>query len=343
MLSVCFYMRSLKGGVVLSRSNDSRKKRIFDIIQIGQRNDLPSRMFDWVLSAVIVINIVSMFMQTFECFEPIMWLLDTVEAVTLVLFCVEYILRIWTADLLYPELTPTKARLRFLVSFDGIIDLCTILPFFYLSGFIAFRMLRVGRIFHLFRINSVYDSFNIITTVLYEKRNQILSSLFIIVILMFSSSLGMFSAEHDAQPEAFSNAFSGIWWSMSTLLTVGYGDIYPVTIVGRIMAICIAFFGVGVVAIPTGIISAGFVEQYSKRAASEAELHDISKVGEILVDGQSRFRGRRVSELKSEYDMQIFIILRDGLTIIPTDNVEIKEKDILFVNSERVKKKKPKK
>ena len=109
------------------------------------------------------------------------------------------------------------------------------------------------------------------------------------------------------------------------------------------MAISIAFFGVGVVAIPTGNISAGFVEQYSKRAASEAELHDISKVGEILVDGQSRFRGRRVSELKSEYDMQIFIILRDGLTIIPTDNVEIKEKDILFVNSERIKKKKPKK
>ena len=244
-------------------------------------------------------------MQTFDCFEPIMWLLDTVEAVTLVLFCAEYILRIWTADLLYPELTPAKARLRFLVSFDGIIDLCTILPFFYLSGFIAFRMLRVGRIFHLFRINSVYDSFNIITTVLYEKRNQILSSLFIIIILMFASSLGMYSAEHDAQPEVFGNAFSGIWWSMSTLLTVGYGDIYPVTIVGKIMAICIAFFGVGVVAIPTGIISAGFVEQYSKRASSEVQLHDISKVGEIFVDSQSRFRGRRVSELKSEYDLQI--------------------------------------
>ncbi len=150
----------------------------------------------------------------------------------------------------------------------------------------------------------------------------------------------MYSAEHDAQPEVFGNAFSGIWWSMSTLLTVGYGDIYPVTIVGKIMAICIAFFGVGVVAIPTGIISAGFVEQYSKRASSEVQLHDISKVGEIFVDSQSRFRGRRVSELKSEYDLQIFIILRDGLTIIPTDNVEIREKDIIFINSERVKKKK---
>ncbi len=83
----------------MSRTYDSSKKRIFDIIQIGQRNDLVSRLFDWGLSVVIIINIVSMFMQTFDCFEPIMWMLDTVEAVTLVLFCAEYILRIWTADL----------------------------------------------------------------------------------------------------------------------------------------------------------------------------------------------------------------------------------------------------
>ncbi len=324
----------------MSRSYKTVRKRIFDIIQIGQRNDLPSRLFDWVLSVVIIVNIVSMFMQTFDNFTSIMPLLDVIEAVTLVLFSVEYALRIWTADLLYPELSPAKARLRFLVSFDGIIDLCTILPFFYLSGFIAFRMLRVGRIFHLFRINSVYDSFNIITTVLYEKRNQILSSLFIIIILMFASSLGMYSAEHDAQPDVFSNAFSGIWWSMSTLLTVGYGDIYPVTIVGRIMAICIAFFGVGVVAIPTGIISAGFVEQYAKRASSDMKLHDISKVGEILIDANSEFLGRRIAELNSEYDIRLFVLLRDGLTIIPTDDIVIKEKDILIVSSEKMHKKK---
>lgn len=327
----------------MSSSYIAVKKRIFDIIQIGRRNDLLSLIFDWGLSVVIIANIVSMFMQTFDRFEPIMWVLDIVEAVTLVLFCVEYVLRIWTADMLYPELSPAKARFRFLVSFDGIVDLCTILPFFYLSGFIAFRMLRVGRIFHLFRINSVYDSFSIITTVLYEKRNQIFSSLFIIIILMFASSLGMYSAEHDAQPEAFSNAFSGIWWSVSTLLTVGYGDIYPVTIVGRIMAICIAFCGVGVVAIPTGIISAGFVEQYSKRAHSEDKFHDISEVGEILIDGGSEFLGRRIAEIKDEYGLQIFMLLREDLTIIPVDSIKVKEKDILIVSSEKIHKQPEKK
>ena len=164
-------------------------------------------------------------------------------------FCPEYVLRIWTADLLYPGMRKCRARLRFMVSFDGVVDILTIVPVFFLSGFVIFRMLRVARIFHLFRLNARYDSFNVITTVLYEKRNQIISSVFIVVILMLASSLCMYSVEHDAQPEVFRNAFSGVWWSMSTLLTVGYGDIYPITTLGRLMAICIAYLGVGVGAV----------------------------------------------------------------------------------------------
>ena len=141
-----------------------------------------------------------------------------------------------------------------------------------MSGFVAFRMLRVVRIFHLFRVNSYYDSFNVIKSVIYEKRNQLASSIFIILILMTASSLCMYSAEHEAQPEAFANAFSELWWSVSTMLTVGYGDIYPITTAGQIMAIVIAFLGVGVVAIPTGIISAGFVEQYTKAQNASSAL-----------------------------------------------------------------------
>lgn len=119
-------------------------------------------------------------------------------------------------------------------------------------------MLRIIRIFRLFRINAYYDSLNVITEVIVGKKQQLLSSVFIILILMISSSLCMYSLENKAQPEVFTNAFSGIWWAASTLLTVGYGDIYPVTTMGKIFGIFIAFLGVGMVAIPTGIISAGF-------------------------------------------------------------------------------------
>lgn len=317
----------------------SIRQRIFEIIQIGNKDDLPSRLFDWGIAIVILLNITAMFCETFDALEPLYSLFHVIEAVTVVIFCVEYALRIWTSDLLYPKLSKKKAVIRFLLSFDGVVDLLTILPFFYLSGFIAFRMLRVVRIFHLFRINAQYDSFNVITTVLFEKRNQIFSSVFIIVILMFASSIGMYSAEHEAQPDVFKNAFSGLWWSMSTLLTVGYGDIYPVTAIGRIMAICIAFLGVGVVAIPTGIISAGFVEQYSKKAHSDSILHDIEKIGEIPVNTGSELIGMTVDEIQNEFETRFYLIFRNGLSIIAADNVVIQEKDILVVHSFKVVKK----
>ncbi len=240
------------------------KKRIFDIIQIGQRGDIPSRIFDIALVIAIVLNISVLIIDSFTLTPGMHDVLNAVEIVTVAFFTIEYILRIWTASLLYPANGKFTAILHFLVSFDGIVDLLSILPFSFLSGMSSFRLLRVVRIFHLFKVNSTYDSFNVITTVLYRKRKQILSSVFMTVMLMLASSLCMYTVEKDAQPGVFKNAFSGLWWSVSTILTVGYGDIYPVTVVGRIMAILIAILGVGVVAIPTGILSAGFVEQYTK-------------------------------------------------------------------------------
>ena len=312
------------------------KRRIFDIIQIGNKDDLISRFFDWFIVIVIILNILTVFLETFDELESFTTLFRVIEIVTVFIFCIEYILRIWTADYLYPKKRGLSAKLRFLWSFDGIVDLLTILPFFFLEGFIVFRMLRVVRIFHLFRVNAHYDSFHVITTVLIEKKNQIISSVFIIIVLMLASSLGIYSVEHEAQPEAFSNAFSGIWWSVSTLLTVGYGDIYPITVIGKLMAICIAFLGVGVVAIPTGIISAGFVEQYTKNQHSDVRFSDINEVGEILIDKNSEFKGMRVREASEKYNMRILVILRGDLTVVPMDELKMRQNDILIVKSEKI-------
>lgn len=244
------------------------KKRIFDIIQIGNTSDIPSRLFDIVIVAVILINILVTFLLTFDAVSGAQGVLQKIEFVTIAIFTVEYGLRVWTAEYLFPEKKRLQATAKYLLSFLGIIDLLTILPyflpFFFPSGAVAFRMFRVVRILHLFKINANYDAFNVIADVLKEKKNQLISSVFLILILLMASSLCMYDLEHAAQPENFTNAFSGIWWSVSTLLTVGYGDIYPITVGGRMMAIVIAFLGVGVVAVPTGIISAGFVEYYGK-------------------------------------------------------------------------------
>ena len=282
---------------------------------------------------VICANILVTFLQTFDELTFLFPAFHVIEVITILIFCVEYILRIWTADYLYPDKNEFRSRLRFLISFDGIIDLLTILPFFFLSGMVIFRMLRVARIFHLFRLNARYDSFNVITTVLYEKRNQIISSVFIVLILMLASSLCMYSVEHDSQPEVFRNAFSGIWWSMSTLLTVGYGDIYPITTLGRIMAICIAYLGVGAVAIPTGIISAGFVEQYQRKSSlSNIKEADIHEIAEIFVD--KRFAGKSVEEMEAAEQVTIFLILWEDLSVLPQKDTMLKLNDLIVIRGE---------
>ena len=314
--------------------NKVTKKRVFDILQIGNREDFASRAFDIIIAISIVLNITSLVMSTFDEFEPYYDILSGIEAITICVFCVEYALRIWTAEYLYPDLDRRKAVLRFFVSFDGIIDLLTILPFFFLYGFAAFRMLRVVRIFHLFRLNATYDSFNVITKVLNEKKNQILSSVFIILVLILAASLCMYSVEHTAQPDVFRNAFSGIWWSVATIFTVGYGDIYPVTLLGRIMAVVITFLGVGAVAIPTGIISAGFVEQYTQMQSVQKKTIEKRQTISVTVDKKSPYIDRGIREIESEDGVDVTVIVRDGAILLASDEVVVREGDIMVFQKE---------
>ena len=309
--------------------DNKKKKRIFDIIQIGRKNDFASRLFDFAIVIAILLNCGVLFMSTFDELAGYYPVFELIERITVVFFCIEYVLRIWTAEFLYPHCSKKEAVRRFLLSFDGIIDLFTILPFFYLTGFVAFRMLRVIRIFHLFRINAAYDSFNVITKVLYEKKNQIFSSIFIILILMLASSLSMYSVEHEVQPEVFKNAFSGLWWSISTIFTVGYGDIYPITAAGRMLGIFTTFLGVGAVAIPTGIISAGFVEQYTEMSKRALPSEYSGKTAVITVQQDSFYCGKTVAELRSESYIEVLVVIRNGNTLIPNPTLAIEDEDTM--------------
>ena len=216
---------------------NNKKKRIFDIIQIGYVGDVASRTFDIAITAAIIINLFIAIFDTFEQSIPYQPVLDVIEWITVIGFTIEYILRVWTAEYLYPNKCTGIARIKYIFSGSGIVDLLSFLPnylpVFFPAGAVAFRMFRVIRILRIFRVNSYYDALNVITEVIRRKRDQILSSVFIIVMLIIASSLCMYSLEHEAQPEVFKNAFSGIWWSVSTLLTVGYGDALIGMIYGR--------------------------------------------------------------------------------------------------------------
>ena len=314
----------------MGRVSKEQKKRIFEIIQIGNKEDAPSRIFDIFIVTVILCNIAVLFLETFDGLNAFRGLFEAIEDVTVLIFCVEYALRIWTADLLYPDESRPRAVLRFLFSFDGLVDLLTILPFFFLSGFGAFRILRAARILHLFRINTKYDSFQVITSVVKEKKSAILYSVFIILVLILAASLSMYSVEHAAQPEVFENALSGIWWSVSTVFTVGYGDIYPVTLLGRIMGVIITFLGVGVVAIPTGILSAGFVEHYTRlQRLQDAEDYKKSTAA-VLVEADSSFSQRSIKEVETMHQICVTALIRGDLVVIPEDSVKVQAGDVLI-------------
>lgn len=312
------------------------KKRVFEIIQIGNRMDVPSLCFDIFIVIVILLNISVTFLQTFDEMAGYAGILGILELVTMVIFLVEYFFRIWTADLLYPDKSYPAAILGFVISFYGVVDLMTILPYFLPfvvpSGAVAFRMLRVVRILRLFKINSRYDAFNVITDVIKDKKNALVSSIFMVLVLMMASSLCMYGLEHEAQPESFSNAFSGIWWSVSTLLTVGYGDIYPVTIGGRIMAIVIAFLGVGMVAIPTGIMSAGFVEYYTRIKVGSYSQHDADFITLKITEGHP-FGGRQIKELELPQGLFPAVVLRGEDVYTPYESLQLITGDNLLLGT----------
>ena len=321
---------------------DYRRKRLFEIIEIGLPGDVASQVYDAFNILSIVINLVVSVMYTFDDlhakFGP--WLV-TVEAITVAFFALDYCLRLWTAKFLRPSLSEPKAVLRYVFSFSGLVDLLSFLPYylpvFFPSGAVAFRMFRVARVFRLFRVNAYYDSLGVITEVISSKRQQLFSSVFILLVLMLASSLCMYSLEHEAQPQVFTNAFSGIWWSVSTLLTIGYGDIYPVTTMGKIFSIFITFLGVGMVAIPTGIISAGFVDQYTriKRISEYADEDEVHFIRVALTEHDS-WSGKTIQQLGLPHGVIEVAIQRGHEVVVPRGSVELMADDVLVLGAESV-------
>ena len=313
------------------------KEKIFRMVDVGFVEDAVSRAYDVVNLLVIIINLFASIALTFDDLRAAHEsALTIIEAVTVAFFAVDYVLRVWTSDVLYPGIKQPAAALRYMISAAGLVDLLSFLPYYIPTahpvGAAAFRLFRVMRIFKLFRIGAYSDSLSIIKTVIYNKRQQLYSSLFIIVVLMIASSLCMYGAEHEAQPEVFRNALSGIWWSASTLLTVGYGDIYPVTPVGQLLGTIIAFLGVGVVAIPTGIISAGFIEQYSelKRESMDRGRHFLK----VSLTEKDAWTGRRIQELDLPGSMVIWSVIRAEKEVPARHELILEADDILVIRTE---------
>ena len=252
------------------------KKRIFEIINKAEEGDILSRLFDGTIMSLIMLSILSIILESFKSLaDSYAAVFKAFEYVSVAVFTVEYGLRIWTADLLYPE--AKHPRLRYIRSFMAIIDLAAILPFFIPFISIDLRFLRMIRLLRLFRLLRVlklgryFEALTIVVKVVKKSASQLIISIVLCFFVMLFSAIVMYTVENPVQPEQFPNVISSLWWAICTLTTVGYGDIYPITHTGRLFASVIALLGIGIIAIPTGILAAGFSSVINERAENDGE------------------------------------------------------------------------
>ena len=243
------------------------KQLIFDIIEDKDKK-LPKahRYFESFITLFIILSIIEIILESFQSLsDSYRFLFDAFEYLVVIIFTVEYLLRLWTADLKYPNHGKLRSRIKFITSGYGIIDLLAIIPF-YLPLIFAFdlrfiRILRIFRLFRIFKLNRHNGAIQLLANILTEKKNEISITLFMNIILLLMSSTIMYNLENEVQPDKFPNIVETFWWAIATLTTVGYGDVFPVTAWGKLMSGVIATLGIGMVALPTGIISAGFIEK----------------------------------------------------------------------------------
>ena len=248
------------------------KRRTWEILEPAKAGDRWSRFFDIALIGLISLNIIAVVLGSVQTVsERYGWLLEAFEVFSITAFAVEYLGRIWSCTEDHRFSSPVVGRLRFASRPMSIIDLLAILPFYlpflYLDLRVA-RALRLFRLVRVFKLGRYSRAFAMLGSVVTSKKEELVVSILALFILMVISATLMFFAEHEAQPEAFSSIPATLWWAVVTLTTVGYGDIYPVTVIGKVIAGVFAILGVGMVALPAGIISSGFFDQIKKSKQS---------------------------------------------------------------------------
>ena len=235
------------------------RKRIFEIIEVAELNDRASRCYDLFMIVVIVLSMVPLvFKQT----TP---LLTGLDRATVAVFMVDYLLRWSTADYKFQK-PGLLSFLRYPFSLMALIDLLSILPYLTVlnAGFKVLRLLRLMRALRVFRVLRVVrysKSLKIIGNVLKGSRESLLAVGSLAVAYILISALVIFNAE----PDSFDDFFEAIYWATVLLTTVGYGDIYPVTTAGRLVAMASSIFGIAIVALPAGIITAGYMKELEKK------------------------------------------------------------------------------
>lgn len=244
--------------------------RLYHVLEPDDGGDRLSRRVDRVIMAMILLSVLAVMLETVDSVNAVYggWL-QLFELITVSVFTVEYVLRLWCAPVNHRYRGAVRGRLRFALTPMAIIDFVAIAPFFIAIFFDidvhTVLMLRLFRLLRLFKLARYMESLRLVTDVFKSKRDELMIVLTIELFLLVIFSSMMYMAEHQAQPDKFSSIPESMWFGIITMTTVGYGDVSPVTMMGKFAAASLALVGVAMFALPTGIIAAGFSSQMQKK------------------------------------------------------------------------------
>lgn len=251
------------------------KRKAYNIIEKDHDSFL-SKAFDLFIVTIILLNVTALIIETVPSYsEQFRHHFDNIEFYSIILFTIEYVLRVWviTDDIRFAH--PVFGRLKYMVSFSGLIDLFAFLPFYFAITKVVdgrfLKLVRVFRVIRIFKLHRYSKSAEFIGRVLYSRRIELgIATGLLFLLLMIASSL-MYFIENSAQPENFESIPASMWWGITTLTTVGYGDVVPITLLGKFVGGIIALLGIGFFALPAGIISNGFNEELRKARKNKEE------------------------------------------------------------------------
>ena len=245
------------------------KKRVFHLLSPSVGDSIWDKKIDTFLIALILLNVVAVILESVdELYNAYHVYFELFEAVSVAIFTLEYLLRVWTCTCIDKFKHPVNGRLKYIFSLSSMIDVLAIMPFYLPASFIYdlrfIRIFRLVRFLRIFKLGRYMAATRVLINVYKSKKEILVLCLFITVGLIVIASSFMYFAEHDAQPDKFSSIPATMWWSVTTLTTVGYGDVYPVTNLGRLMTACISILGIGLFALPAGVLASGFSEEIHK-------------------------------------------------------------------------------
>ncbi len=283
--------------------SSSLRRRVYDILESPGRGNGVGGLIDCALMVLIALNVVAVTLESVESIGvPHATLFRVFNTVSVLLFTLEYAARLWVCVELDPAAggRALRSRLRYAVTPLAVIDLLAIAPFYLSALFgIDLRFLRVLRLLRILKLTRYSAAINLLMNVFRQEARAFGAALFILGIVLVFASAGIYLVEHAVQPEAFGSIPAAMWWAVATLTTVGYGDVTPITPWGKVFGACVTIVGIGMVALPSGLLASGFSNQLRKqRVEYEQELHHALADG--LIDEQE---ARQLERLRQALDL----------------------------------------